>query len=64
MVQARGAAIISAGTHIYERVVREQGFCERDTTTTPAYVASADTRLCFAGYRCRPIERGEGQTGR
>ena len=64
LVQARGAAVISTGPHMYERLVRDQGFCKHEMTTAPAYLPSADARLCFAGYRCRPIERGEGQTGR
>ena len=62
LVQSRGVAVLSTGPFTYERIVRDQGFCETETTTGPAYVPSADTRLCFAGYRCRTIERGEGRS--
>ncbi|WP_246736101.1 hypothetical protein [Enterovirga aerilata] len=62
LVEARGAAVLSTGPMSYERVVRDQSFCELETTTAPAYVPSADIRQCFAGYRCRPIERGEGRS--
>lgn len=60
LVASRGAAILTTGPITYERVVRDQSFCELETSTVPAYVPSADQRLCFAGYRCRPIERGDG----
>jgi hypothetical protein len=61
VVRARGAAVLSTGPYTYERVVRDQGFCELETTTAPAWVPSADNPQCFAGYRCRPIERGESR---
>ena len=57
LVETRGAVVISTGPFTFDRVVRDQSFCELETTTAPAYVPSADLRLCFAGYRCRPIER-------
>jgi hypothetical protein len=60
-VRARGAAIVTTGPITYERLVRDQSFCELETTTAPAWVASADDPQCFAGYRCRPIERGESK---
>jgi hypothetical protein len=61
LIQARGAAVLSTGPYTYERVVRDQGFCEAETTTVPAYVRTADTGQCFAGYRCRQTSRGENR---
>ena len=52
---------MSTGPFGYERVVRHSGFCEADMTTSPAYLPSRDRSQCFVGYRCRPIERGEGR---
>ena len=62
LVKERGEAVLTTGEQAYERVVRDSSFCEFETTTAPAYVPSADNRQCFAGYRCRPIERGEGRS--
>ena len=61
LIQARGAAVLSTGPYTYERVVRDQGFCEAETTTAPAYVPTSDTAQCFAGYRCRQTNRGENR---
>ena len=62
IVQARGAAVLSTGPYTYDRVVRDQGFCEFETTAAPAFVPSADNPQCFAGYRCRQTNRGENRS--
>ena len=61
LVASRGAVVVSTGPQGYERVVRDAGFCGLDESTSPAYLASADERQCFVGYRCRPIEHGESK---
>ena len=38
---------------LYDRYVRDGGFCEFDETTEPAWVPSRDTPSCFIGYRCK-----------
>jgi hypothetical protein len=55
LVQARGAVVLTTGPDLYDRYVRDGGFCARDLTTEPAYVPSADTPQCFVGYRCIPL---------
>jgi hypothetical protein len=40
---------------LYDRYVRDGGFCATSLTTEPAYVPTADLRQCFVGYRCVPI---------
>lgn len=62
LVQEQGAAMFSTGPYTYERVVRDQSFCELESTTSPTYLATRDVRLCFAGYRCRDPNRGEGRS--
>jgi hypothetical protein len=57
LVQARGAVVLTTGPDLYDRYVRDGGFCERDRTTQPAYVPSADTPQCFVGYRCIELIR-------
>ena len=64
MVDARGAIVVSTGPMSYERVVRDGGFCELETTTAPAWVPTSDNPQCFAGYRCRQINRGESRPDR
>ena len=62
LIQTRGAAVLSTGPFTYERVVRDQGFCETETMAVPIFVPSADNRQCFAGYRCRQTNRGENRS--
>ena len=62
LIQARGAAVLSTGAYTYERVVRDQGFCETETMAVPVFVPSADNRQCFAGYSCRQTNRGENRS--
>lgn len=64
LVTARGAVILGTGPHLFERIVRDQSFCELETTTAPAYLPARDAPLCFAGYRCRDLERGESRSDR
>jgi len=61
IVHAEGAAILSTGPYTYDRIVRDQGFCETESTAAPAFVPSVDNPQCFAGYRCRQTNRGENR---
>jgi hypothetical protein len=53
LVLARGAAILRTGAHTYDRYVRDRNFCEFNEYIEPAFVPTADTPQCFAGYICR-----------
>ena len=52
LVSTRGAIVLATGPAIYDRYVADNGYCQRDEDTNPAFVASADTRQCFIGYYC------------
>jgi hypothetical protein len=55
LVRAHGAVVMTTGPDLYDRYVRDGGFCATSLTTEPAYVPTADLRQCFVGYRCVPI---------
>ncbi|HVV92938.1 MAG TPA: hypothetical protein VHD15_05935 [Hyphomicrobiales bacterium] len=56
LVSARGAVVMTTGgPDIYDRYVRDGGFCATSLTTQPAYIATRNRRQCFVGYRCVPI---------
>lgn len=61
LVTKRGALIVRTGPNGYDRLVRDQQFCERDLLTGPVTVETRDARSCFAGYRCRERNYGEGR---
>lgn len=61
MVREQGEVVVSTGPAGYERVVRDGGYCAAETTPAPNYLATADQRSCFVGYRCKDINRGEGR---
>jgi hypothetical protein len=52
LVAAHGAIVLSTGQWTYDRYVEDQGFCQRDEATRPAFVPTADNRQCFIGYTC------------
>lgn len=51
-VTQEGAVILDRGPGLFDRIVRDQGFCPLPETTKPAYASAADTPQCFVGYRC------------
>ncbi|MCB8822663.1 hypothetical protein [Microvirga rosea] len=53
IVLRNGAAVLSTGTHTYDRFVRDQSFCEINEYIDPAWVPARDTPQCPVGYRCR-----------
>ncbi|QFU16868.1 hypothetical protein [Microvirga thermotolerans] len=53
LIAARGAAVLSTGTHTYDRFVRDRSFCEINEYLDPAWVPARDTPQCPIGYRCR-----------
>lgn len=61
LVTRRGALVVRTGPYGYDRLVRDQQFCERDLLTGPITVETRDDRACFAGYRCRERNYGEGR---
>jgi hypothetical protein len=52
LVARRGAVVLYTGEDLYDRYVRDQGFCEREQTIQPARVPTRDWAQCFVGYRC------------
>lgn len=56
LVSTRGAVVIGTGPDLYDRFVATQGFCQRDETTDPVWLPTADQRLCFIGYRCKRVD--------
>lgn len=52
LVQQHGAVLFHTGQGIYDRYVRDPGFCTREQTTEPARVPTRDNPQCFVGYRC------------
>jgi hypothetical protein len=52
LVEARGAVVLTTGPDLYDRFVRDQGFCTRERAVEPAYEPTADKAQCFIGYRC------------
>jgi hypothetical protein len=52
LVASHGAIVLSTGPSTYDRYVQDDGFCQRDEITMPAFVHSADNPQCFIGYYC------------
>jgi hypothetical protein len=55
IVLARGAAVLSTGTHTYDRFVRDRSFCEINEYIEPVWVPARDTPQCPV-YRCKDEE--------
>ncbi len=51
-VTREGAVILDRGPGLFDRIVRDQGFCPLPETTEPNYAPALDTPQCFVGYRC------------
>lgn len=56
LVDRAGAVVMQSGPNIYDRYVSHGGHCTLSEETIPAFVPSADSRACFAGYTCREKE--------
>lgn len=52
LVRSNGAVVLWQTEDLYDRYVVHQGYCDRDETTRPAYVSTADSNWCFIGYTC------------
>ncbi len=52
LVVARGAVVLSTGTHTYDRYVRDRSFCEINEYIEPIWVPARDTPQCPV-YRCK-----------
>lgn len=53
VILSRGAAVLSTGTHTYDRFVVNRSFCEFNESIELALVPTRDTPKCPIGYRCR-----------
>jgi len=53
--------VLRTGPTTYDRYVRDSRFCERFTTTRPAWIRTADTPQCPVGAICRPAEIESGR---
>jgi hypothetical protein len=61
-VAQQGSVIATTGPHMFERVVRDQGFCSQAETTAPVWVPTSDVAQCSAGYRCKDkFNEGSGR---
>jgi len=61
IVAAQGAAVLRTGPMTYDRYVRDSSFCERQETTQPAWVRTADTAQCLVGGLCRSTDIDNGR---
>jgi len=61
IVASEGAVVLRTGPTTYDRYVRDSRFCERFTTTRPAWIRTADTPQCPVGAICRPAEIESGR---
>lgn len=59
LIASRGAVVLGTGPNLYDRYVSSQAFCLPDEVTRPAWVATADNRQCFIGYRCERVDYDE-----
>jgi hypothetical protein len=58
LVFQRGALVLGSGPHVYDRYVRDRGFCQPTELTRPAFAPTLDHPQCFVGYRCfEPTDR-------
>lgn len=53
LVKKDGQVVIGTGPNVYDRYVSGQRYCGSQMTTTPAWIATSDSKQCFVGYRCR-----------
>ncbi|MBS7542066.1 hypothetical protein [Ancylobacter oerskovii] len=53
LVKRQGAVVIGTGPNLFDRYVANQGYCDNQSVTTPAWLATSDNPQCFIGYRCR-----------
>ena len=58
-VASRGAVVIGTGGDTYERVVNNQGFCNRGEDTKPLFAPTRDNGACFIGYYCFEYSRNK-----
>lgn len=52
LVQRDGFAVITTGPGVFDRYVKDTGFCAGDQITVPAWVPTSDQPQCPVGYRC------------
>lgn len=56
LLEARGAAVLTTGEHIYDRYVASRYFCRYPDMAVRATIATSDTASCPV-QRCVPMER-------
>lgn len=56
LLDARGAAVLTTGQHVYDRYVAGRYFCRYPDMAVRATIATRDTASCPV-YRCVPMER-------
>lgn len=56
LVSSRGAIVLNTDQFIYDRYVRNAGFCPNQQTTRAAMVPTKDNANCFIGFTCTEIE--------
>jgi hypothetical protein len=53
LVQRQGAVILGLGGDTFDRVVRDEGFCERTHYAQPLFTPTLDNRACLVGSYCK-----------
>lgn len=52
LVAKEGAIVLNTSDATFERIVRDQSFCERGEQIMPAWVQATDIANCMIGYTC------------
>jgi hypothetical protein len=53
LVLSQGAVVIGTGPNIYDRFVRDGGFCQVGEYPSAAWLTTRDNPQCVVGFRCR-----------
>lgn len=61
LVRQKGAVVFATSPTLYDRYVRDRGFCIYDQDLKPEWIPTRDVAQCFIGYTCRDPDRGSGR---
>lgn len=61
LVARKGAVVMATSPTLYDRYVRDLGFCDYDMQLKPEWVPTRDKPKCFIGYTCYEPPRGGGR---
>jgi hypothetical protein len=53
LVLSQGAVVIGTGPNIYDRYVRDGGFCLVGEYPSAGWITTRDNPQCVVGFRCR-----------